>query len=45
MHHLDKVSIYYRWEMMFEVNYTIIALNAGRYENLQNQAKNKVESS
>ena len=44
MHHLDKVSIYYRWEMLFEVNYTKISLNAGRQENPQNQAKNKLES-
>ena len=40
MHHLDKVSIYFRWEMLFEFNYTKIALNAGRHENLQNQEKN-----
>jgi len=39
------VSIYYRWEMLFEVNYTKIALNAGRHEKPQNQAKNNVESS
>ena len=39
MHHLDKVSIYYRWEMLFEVNYTIIELNAGRLENPQYQEK------
>ena len=36
MHHLDKVSIYYRWEMLFEVNNTKFALNAGRHENPQN---------
>ncbi len=45
MHHLDKVSIYYRLEMLFEVNYTKIALNSGRYENPQNQAKIKLERS
>ena len=44
-HHLDKVSIYYRWEILFEGNYTKIALNAVRHENPQNQAKNKLESS
>ena len=30
---------------MFEVNYKKIALNAGRHENPQNQAKNKAGSS
>ena len=44
-HRLDKVSIYYRWEMLFEVNYTKIALNPVRHENPQNQAKNKAGSS
>ena len=44
-HHLDKVSIYYRWGMLFAVNYTMIAQATGRHENPQNKAKNKEESS
>ena len=44
-HHLDKVSIYYSWEMMFAVNYRKTWLSAGINENSQNQARNKAGSS
>ena len=40
-HHSDKVSIYYRWEMMFAINYRKMGLSAVKNENSQNYAKNK----
>ena len=39
MHHLDKVSIYYSWEMMFAVNYRKMELSTGKNENSQNLGK------